>query len=147
MRQTGFLAATAAYALTHNFPKLAAVHQLARKLERGLLEIGIEIIKSAETCMVRLDPSDQMRNCLSRARNKVWYDPSTVGTNYAEIAERAEKLPEPLSLSGSRLVVHIQTSERAVDDLLGVVRRLAEEKRAARFVRPAKNAENGLLQV
>jgi threonine aldolase len=79
------------------------------------------------------------------ARNKVWYDPSTVGTNYTEIAERAEKLHEPLSLRGSRLVVHIQTSERAVDDLLGVVRRLAEEKRAAGFVRPAKNAENGFL--
>jgi threonine aldolase len=70
MRQTGFLAATAAYALTHNFPKLAAVHQLARKLEHGLLEIGIDIIKGAETCMVRLDPSDQMHNCLSMARKQ-----------------------------------------------------------------------------
>jgi threonine aldolase len=64
MRQTGFLAATAAYALTHNFPKLAAVHQLARKLERGLLEIGIDIIKSAETCMVRLDPGDHYAQLL-----------------------------------------------------------------------------------
>jgi len=56
MRQTGFLAASAAYALTHNFPKLAAVHELARKLERGLLELGVEITGSAETCMVRLVP-------------------------------------------------------------------------------------------
>jgi threonine aldolase len=52
-------------------------------------------------------------------------------------------LPEPLSLGGSRLVVHIQTTERAVDDLLGVMRILVEEKRAAGFVRPAKSGENG----
>jgi threonine aldolase len=67
MRQTGFLAAAAAYALTNNFPKLAAVHQLARKLERGLLELGIEITGSAETCMVRLHPSHQKGDCLSTA--------------------------------------------------------------------------------
>jgi threonine aldolase len=61
MRQTGFLAACAAFALTHNFPKLAAVHDLARKLERGLLELGVEITVSAETCMVRFDsPSNQL---------------------------------------------------------------------------------------
>ncbi|KAI0252610.1 threonine aldolase [Lactifluus subvellereus] len=123
MRQTGFLAASAAYALTHNFPKLATVHQLARKLERGLLDLGIEITVGAETCMVV-------------------YDPSSVGTTYAEIAERAENLPEPLSLAGSRLVVHIQTTEQAVDDLLRVVGSLVEEKKAAGFVRSAKKAEN-----
>jgi threonine aldolase len=53
MRQTGFLAASAAYALTYNFPKLATVHDLARKLEHGLLELGVEVTGSAETCMVR----------------------------------------------------------------------------------------------
>ena len=57
MRQTGFLAASAAFALTHNFPKLAAVHELARRLESGLLELGVEITMSAETCMVRFDPT------------------------------------------------------------------------------------------
>ena len=56
MRQTGFLAASAAFALTHNFPKLMAVHQLAKRLERGLLEIGVEVTVSAETCMVSLVP-------------------------------------------------------------------------------------------
>jgi threonine aldolase len=53
MRQTGFLAASAAFALTHNFPKLAAVHKLARRLESGLLGLGVEVTGSAETCMVR----------------------------------------------------------------------------------------------
>jgi len=123
MRQTGFLAASAAYALTNNFPKLAAVHELARKLERGLLELGVEITGSAETCMV-------------------FYDPSSVGTSYAEVAQRATKLSKPLTLAASRLVVHIQTTEQAIDDLLGVVRSLAEEKKAAGFVRPVEKAGN-----
>ncbi|KAI9452085.1 pyridoxal phosphate-dependent transferase, partial [Russula earlei] len=115
MRQTGFLAAAAAYALNNNFPKLAAVHGLARKLERGLLDIDVEIVGSAETCMV-------------------FYDPSSIGASYAEVAERAGKLLRPLSLAGSRLVVHIQTTEQAIDDFLGVIRKLAEEKNAAGFV-------------
>ena len=56
MRQTGFLAASAAYALTNNFSKLATVHDLTRKLERGLLGLGVEITGSVETCMVRFRP-------------------------------------------------------------------------------------------
>lgn len=52
MRQTGFMAASAAYALTHNFPLLPAAHDLTRKLESGLQEIGAEITSAAETCMV-----------------------------------------------------------------------------------------------
>lgn len=123
MRQTGFLAASAAFSLTNNFPKLANVHQLAQRLERGLLEIGVEITIIAETCMV-------------------FYDPSSIGSNYAEVAERAERLPQPLSLAGSRLVLHIQTAEQAVDDLLGVFRDLVQEKKAAGFVKPAVKAEN-----
>ncbi|KAI0307578.1 pyridoxal phosphate-dependent transferase [Multifurca ochricompacta] len=124
MRQTGFFAASVAYALTHNFPKLAAVHQLTRRLERGLLELGVEITGSVETCMV-------------------FYNPSPIGTNYTEIAERAEQLPSPLLLGGSRLVVHIQTSEQAIDDFLNVLRSLAEEKKAAGFVRPAGKVDDG----
>ncbi|KAI0271532.1 pyridoxal phosphate-dependent transferase [Gloeopeniophorella convolvens] len=127
MRQTGFLTASAAYALSNNFPKLASVHQLALKLEKGLVDIGVEITGRAETCMV-------------------FYDPSTIGTDYVEIAERAKQLPEPLVLGGSRLVVHIQTTENAIDDFLAVVHALAEEKAAAGFVRPADKSENGLYK-
>ncbi|KAI0005477.1 threonine aldolase [Russula compacta] len=123
MRQTGFLAACAAYALTNNFSKLAVVHDLARKLESGLSELGVEITMNAETCMV-------------------FYNPSSVGTTYAEIAGRAAELSRPLFLAGSRLVVHIQTTEEAIDDFLGLVRGLAEEKKAAGFVRSPGNAGN-----
>jgi threonine aldolase len=38
--------------------------------------------------------------------------------------------------------VHIQTTEQAIDDLLGVVRSLAEEKKAAGFVRSVEKAGN-----
>jgi threonine aldolase len=54
MRQTGFLAASAAYALTHNFPLLTKVHQLAKKLQVGLEEIGATILVKADTCMVNV---------------------------------------------------------------------------------------------
>ena len=54
MRQTGFMAGSAAYALTHNFPRLPAVHDLTRRLEAGLVELGVEITSPAETCMVCL---------------------------------------------------------------------------------------------
>jgi threonine aldolase len=144
MRQTGFLAASAAYALTHNFPKLAAVHDLARKLERGLLELGVEISRSAETCMVGPpfpQVISQSKN-LPSARNKVFYNPASVGTSYAEVAERATKLPKPLSLAAARLVVHIQTTEQAINDFLELIRGLAEEKKAAGFVRSAEGAGN-----
>lgn len=44
-------------------------------------------------------------------------------------------------------MVHIQTSEAAVDDFLGVVRALAEEKRAAGFVKPEGQAESAFKDV
>jgi threonine aldolase len=54
MRQTGILAGAAAYALSNNFELLPRVHDLARKLERGLRDLGIEISSPAETCMVKI---------------------------------------------------------------------------------------------
>ena len=75
-------------------------------------------------------------------RNKIFYDPSSIGTSYAEIAERAGKIPNPLSLAASRLVVHIQTAEQAIDDFLGLIRSIAEEKRAAGFVRSVEKTRN-----
>ncbi|KAF8168324.1 pyridoxal phosphate-dependent transferase [Crassisporium funariophilum] len=126
MRQTGILAATAAYALTYNFPKLPHVHALAKRLEAGLEEIGASILSRAETCMI-------------------FYDPSPIGVTYDEIAEKGSALADPLFLGGSRLVVHIQTSDAAVDDFLAVVRELAEEKRKAGFVKPEEHV-NGTIK-
>lgn len=70
---------------------------------------------------------------------QIFYDPSPVGVTYDEIAERGNALSEPLILGGSRLVIHIQTAEEAVEDFLSIVRQLAKEKEDAGFVR-ADNA-------
>ncbi|KZP32203.1 threonine aldolase [Athelia psychrophila] len=118
MRQTGVMAGCAAYALTHNFPLLPRVHELAKRLEKGLEDLGAEIKSRAETCMI-------------------FYDPSPLGLEYTEIAERGSQLANPLTLGGSRVVVHIQTSDGAVDDFLALIRTLAEEKEKAGFKRLA----------
>jgi len=123
MRQSGILAASAAYALSNNFAKLPAVHALTHKLEAGLEEIGATILSRAETCMV-------------------FYDPMVLGISYDEIADRGSALPEPLVLGGSRLVVHIQTSESAVEDLLSIIRELADEKKKAGWVRPSNGVNS-----
>jgi len=52
MRQTGILAGSAAYALSNHFQLLPVVHDLAKKLEKGLRDLGAVITSSAETCMV-----------------------------------------------------------------------------------------------
>jgi threonine aldolase len=146
MRQTGVLAASAAYALTHNFPLLPMVHALTRKLESGLEEIGAEITIRAETCMVKFSRHLTSHACVSHHTygDQVFYNPEPIGVEYGEIADRARELPEPIVLGGARLVVHIQTTEAAVDDFLAVVRELAEEKRRAGFVRPKVKQGNGL---
>jgi len=111
MRQTGLLSACAAYALTHNYPMLTRVHRLARRLEEGLKQTGVEILCRAETCMV-------------------FYDPAPIGVTYRQIIHRAGTLPNPVLLNGSRLIIHIQTSDSAVDDLLKVIADLASERKA-----------------
>ncbi|KAJ2928867.1 hypothetical protein H1R20_g8224, partial [Candolleomyces eurysporus] len=126
MRQTGVLAACAAYSLSHNLPQLVRVHALTKRLEAGLEEIGVKILSRAETCMI-------------------FYDPSSVGVTYEEIAQRGSAHPEPLILGGSRLVVHIQTSEEAVEDFLSIVRQLAQEKKDAGFV-PTDDAAAGAFK-
>lgn len=54
--------------------------------------------------------------------------------DYAELVERAEALPNPILIGGSRLVVHIQTTPEAVDDLLALLQTMADEKKTAGFV-------------
>jgi threonine aldolase len=73
---------------------------------------------------------------------QVFYDASPLGLDYDEIAERGSKLAEPLTLGASRLVVHIQTEEAAVNDFLTLIRTLAEERKAAGFT-PKPVTANG----
>jgi threonine aldolase len=61
---------------------------------------------------------------------QLFYDPSPLGVTLDEIANEASRLLEPITLAGSRVVLHIQTTQQAVDDLLSVIRELAEKKKA-----------------
>ncbi len=68
---------------------------------------------------------------------QVLYDPSPLGVTYEEIYEKADALPEPIFIRrAARLLVRIQTSDAAVDDFLGVVESLAEEKRGSTMLQP-----------
>ncbi|KAG1777444.1 pyridoxal phosphate-dependent transferase [Suillus placidus] len=112
MRQTGYMAGCAAYALTYNFPMLPRVHALAKRMQQGLEQLGVGILSPAETCML-------------------FYDPSPIGVEYWEVVERAAQFPDPIKLNGSRLLMHIQTSPQAIEDFLELLRTLKEEKAAA----------------
>lgn len=68
------------------------------------------------------------------AITQLFYDPSPLGLSYSEIADRASQLPDPIELGGSRMIVHIQTSEEAVNDVLNLIRQLALEKQRTGFV-------------
>ena len=46
------MALSADWSITNNFPKLAATHQLAKRLAEGLQELGCEILAPVDTCMV-----------------------------------------------------------------------------------------------
>lgn len=142
MRQTGILAGAAAYAVTHNFPLLPKVHELARKLEQGLEAAGCEILSRAETSMVSPVQLNSLITILI-SNQQIFYDPSPVGVSFAEVGERASQLAQPLIINGSRLAIHIQTDPQAVDDLINIVKTLAEEKKAAGFVPKAKPVLNG----
>ena len=153
MCQTGILAASAAYALTHNFLQLPRVHTLARKLQAGLESIGVEMLCEAETCMVQGFRFHSFMLYVAHAHAycgplQVFFDASSVGLTYEEIVKRGKALPEPLLLNGSRLVVHIQTSDSAIEDFVNLVRELSTEKKLGGFVKkPYRRAKGGDVYV
>lgn len=134
MRQIGFLAGCITYALNHNFLQLPRVHVLARRLEVGLREAGVCVL-GAGTCIVCLGlPSLGPSSLLSAIQ--VFFDPTPLGIECDELSKRAAMLPEPITITDSRLVVHIQTEDQAVDDLLTLIKVITGEKKAAGFVEP-----------
>ncbi|KAL7410835.1 pyridoxal phosphate-dependent transferase [Mrakia frigida] len=109
VRQSGGLAASADFALTHNFPELKRTHILTKRLNDALKELGARLTVPAET-------------------NMIFYDLKPLNINFADLHERALALPNPIRLGGSRIVVHVQTSESAVDDLLALISEMKEEE-------------------
>jgi len=106
IRQCGSIVAAADYCVTYNFPRLAETHRLARHLADRLVQLGVRIAFPVET-------------------NHVFIDPSPIGIEIDELCSRAlEELQ--IRLSGARLIVHIQVSPEAVDELVGLVGRMKE---------------------
>lgn len=59
----------------------------------------------------------------------VWIDPTPLGFTLAQLVTRA-KTDAGITLSGSRVVVHIQVTEEAVKDLVRIVGEMKEEFKA-----------------
>ncbi|GAA5888578.1 hypothetical protein JCM6882_009003 [Rhodosporidiobolus microsporus] len=116
MRQTGSLALAASHCLTSVLPQLPRTHALAARLASALVapDIGSALELPVET-------------------NMVWVDSRPAGFSLEEWGKRAwEEAGVRLYEGWGRVVVHYQVSEEAVDALVEVTRRLAEEKRRER---------------
>ena len=59
----------------------------------------------------------------------MFYDPLPIGISLKDIEEGASRLPDPIAVSGPRLVIHIQTSEKAVHDFLQLVHDLSQARK------------------
>ncbi|KAJ9114948.1 hypothetical protein QFC20_001323 [Naganishia adeliensis] len=110
IRQSGALATAADWALTNTFPKLTHTHKLAEKLSNGILALGGRLLVPTET-------------------NMVWLDLSSLNIRAPEMIKRGrEMFPEnPLTVGGARFVVHHQIEERAIDDVLALLRTFKED--------------------
>lgn len=124
IRQCGSIVAAADYCVTYNFPRLAETHRLARHLADRLVELGVRIAFPVET-------------------NHVFIDPSPIGIEIDELCRRALE-EHQIRLSGARLIVHIQVSTEAVDELVGLVGRM---KKASSGTSSASEEEDVLLSI
>ena len=109
VRQSGALAAAADFALTHNFPELKRTHILTKRLNDALKALGARLLVEAET-------------------STIFYDLSPLNIDHDDLNDRALALPQPIKLGGARIIVHIQTSEQAVDDLLELITTMKREE-------------------
>ncbi|OCF55539.1 threonine aldolase [Kwoniella mangroviensis CBS 10435] len=111
IRQCGGIAASADYALTHHFPRLAHTHKLAKRLEGGLKELGVNIAAPVDT-------------------NMVFFQPQAIGLPLDAVMARLAALPNPIIVGRERCVVHHQITPQAVEDFIACVREMREEKKA-----------------
>ncbi|MCB1692503.1 MAG: low-specificity L-threonine aldolase [Pseudomonadales bacterium] len=98
MRQAGILAAAGIYALDHNVERLAEDHANAERLASGLVAIGVALQEGAQTNMVMMDDRQVDIPRLRRF-----------------LATR------DITISGSRLVTHLDVSTADIDTVLGAI--------------------------
>lgn len=111
IRQSGGLAAAADYALTRTLPLLPAVHARAARLAKAFEDLGANLLFPTQTGMV-------------------WVDTQPLGFSTAELTRRALDIDngrKRVVLGGSRIVLHFQITDEAVDDLIQLVKEMKEE--------------------
>jgi threonine aldolase len=108
VRQSGAIATAASVALTQHFPKLVATHKLAKKLADGVQALGGKFVYPTET-------------------NMVWVDLSSLNIPLKDLQDAGAEMSPPLVIRGARFVIHHQIVEAAIDDLLDVLRTLANK--------------------
>ncbi|WWC58560.1 uncharacterized protein I303_101103 [Kwoniella dejecticola CBS 10117] len=111
IRQCGGLAASADYALTNHFPRLAYTHHLAKRLEAGLRELGCGIAAPVDT-------------------NMVFFQPQQIGLSLDAVTARLAALPNPIIVGRERCVVHHQITPQAIEDFIACIAEMKKEKEA-----------------
>ncbi|BGP01512.1 hypothetical protein NBRC10513v2_005154 [Rhodotorula toruloides] len=110
IRQAGGLALAASVCLDTVLPQLPRTHYLATKLARALAAEGVQLDLPTET-------------------NMVWINPEPLGFSMTELQEAARaKAGITLGAPRGRVVVHYQIDERAIDELVEVVRELKAQR-------------------
>jgi threonine aldolase len=110
MRQSGIIAAGAAYALEHHVDRLAEDHANARRLDEGLTSIeGIEV-----------EPT---------VTNMVFFDILSLGISSEEFNNRLLQHGLRVSISSStrlRAVTHLEVSASMIDEAIEIIREVAD---------------------
>ncbi|TIC27211.1 hypothetical protein E3Q11_02625 [Wallemia mellicola] len=109
IRQSGFLAEAADFALENHFPLLPKTHERAKRIAEGFEQAKIRIISPVETSMV-------------------FFDSSTIGFSLEEFIQRV-KDRAGITISSNRIVVHHQITDEAVENLVQVAIEMSQEKR------------------
>jgi threonine aldolase len=111
MRQSGFLAAAASYALGHHLERLADDHALAQRLAQGLQGISGLTLRSAQTNIVFVDVADGRGPALLEflKAQGVW----------------------ATGLIGLRFVTHLDVDGAGIDHTLDCIRRFFAESAPA----------------
>lgn len=107
IRQCGSLAVAASYALEHNLPLVSGTHLKATHLAQSFAALGIRLLLPTETHMV-------------------WFDPTPLGFTVEELAVRAKT--RGITLGGTRIVVHLQITDEAIEQLILCAKELKTER-------------------
>jgi threonine aldolase len=117
LRQAGFLAAAASYALDHHVDRLAVDHALAKRLAQGIQAIDGIAVKSVDTNIVFADVAN--------------------GQGAALLAHLQARGVLATGLIGLRFVTHLGVDEAGVDRALDAIRSFFQSEAAAPGAAPA----------